>query len=218
MSVLQQEAFPLKLGGQCIPRVWLTSVKSGVGRIEPHYITKAFSTKDTMQGKLENSRNSFQLTSWGRPWVLLMTDCFWIIHFSSRMWKDQSKRKKSKDCSICLTETHQEYFYNKPLFLGWVFKNGPFRLGGKISFTECLQLYEPVLLLQFFVPSSYSSGLILFTFYLVDVTIMILANTFLYCSNFLTRSMYYFYHFFLKGQQMLSGQWDYRIILILFFI
>lgn len=59
MSALTQEAFPLKLGRQCIPCVWLTSVNSGFGRIEPHYIAKAFSTKDTMQGKLENIRNSF---------------------------------------------------------------------------------------------------------------------------------------------------------------
>lgn len=122
-------------------------------------------------------------------WLLLAN------HFPSPIWRDyqhKKKERKKKNAHSAWQKHGKNIFITSHCFKEWVFKMAHLQNEEiRINFSECLQLAELVLLPQFLRPSLCTSNLILFTFYLVEATI--LANTFLYCLNFLITRMYYLF-------------------------
>ena len=139
--------------------------------------------RDAVQGKLENVWSSFRR--------------------HRGIWRDCQKKKQKKKRMLNLPDRNiaRTFLWQAIGFKTGSLKIASFTMGKKNQFQWTVN--EPVLFPQFFMPFSFYS-LITLTFYIVEVTVIVLANFFLCCLSFRVLL------FFFKDQQVLSSQWDYR--------
>lgn len=123
--------------------------------------------------------------------------------FSLLMWRACQNKKEKKKSAQFAWQKHSKNIF----IMGIVFKNGSLKMAHfvlrekstSVNVCSYVNIYSYVLLPQFFISFSYSSGLSLFTFYLVEVNYYNSSKYLSALCEFSNQEHYYFFFLRVNG-------------------